>query len=177
MKQEKPEVSIRPFRLEDVPRKVQWINDPRMNQHLHYQIPLNEADTRNWFLKKDNAHRRDCVIEYRGTPAGLIGLLSIDELSRKAEYYISLAAPEFEHRGIASAATALILDFAFHGLGLNKVYLNVDAENEAACRLYERCGFQCEGLFRQELLHHGRLIDRKRYAILRESFTRQNPSE
>lgn len=177
MKHLHSEVNLRPFRLEDVPQKVQWINDPRMNRHLHYHIPINVEDTKSWFLNKDNQHRRDCVIEYEGKPVGLIGLLAVDEINQKAEYYISLGAPEYEHRGIASAATVLILQLAFFELGLNKVYLNVDAENEAACHLYERCGFRCEGFFRQELMHRGHLIDRKRYAILREEFEESKESE
>ena len=164
------EVTIRDFRLEDVPLKVSWINNPEMNRHLHYHIPLNEEDTRRWFRQKDNQTRRDCVIEYRGTPVGLIGLLCIDRTNRKAEYYVSLGEAAYEHLGIASAATRLILDYAFFELELNKVYLNVDAENEAACRLYLRNGFQCEGVFREDLLHHGRLIDRKRFAMLRADY-------
>ncbi len=164
------EVTIRDFRWEDIPMKVQWINNPNMNQFLHYHIPLDLEGTRKWFLSKDNQIRRDCVIEYNGTPVGLIGLLSIDRTNRKAEYYISLGEKKYEHLGIAHKATRLILDYAFYDLSLNKVYLNVDAENEAACRLYSRSGFQCEGLFRQDLMHRGCLIDRKRFAILRQDY-------
>lgn len=176
MERRNTEVTIRDFRLEDVPLKVSWINNPQMNQHLHYHIPLNEEETRQWFLHKDNQSRRDCVIEYRGIPVGLIGLLGIDRTNRKAEYYVSLGEAAYEHLGIASAATQLILEYAFFELKLNKVYLNVDAENEAACRLYERNGFQCEGYFHRDLLHHGRLIDRKRFAILRDDFTNKQVS-
>lgn len=171
------DVTIRDFQLEDVPMKVRWINDPEMNRYLHYHIPLNENDTRNWFLRKDNETRRDCVIEYRGEPAGLIGLLAIDRINRKAEYYVSLGEPRFLHLGIASAATALILEYAFGTLDLNKVYLNVDADNTDACMLYERNGFLCEGVFRQDLLHHGRLIDRKRFAILRQDYCENNNNQ
>ena len=73
-------------------------------------------------------------------------------------------------RGIATKATMLILEYAFEDLGLNKVYLTVDANNEKACGLYERVGMSCEGLFREDLFHQGKLIDRKRYAILKRDW-------
>ena len=62
------------------------------------------------------------------------------------------------------------MEYAFLILGLNKVYLMVDAENTNACKLYEKVGFRCEGTFEQDLLHRGKLIDRKRYAILKQEF-------
>lgn len=159
------EVSIREFRLEDVENKVRWINDPEVNRYLHYEIPLSVEKTRAWFFRKDNESRRDCVIEYRDKPVGLIGLLAIDMVNQKAEYYISIGEPACFGRGIGTTASRLILQYGFQELGLNKIYLNVDADNEAACRMYDKLGFVREGLFRRELLRRGSLIDRVHYAI------------
>ena len=53
---------------------------------------------------------------------------------------------------------------------MNKVYLNVDADNVAACSLYEKNGFQKEGIFREDLFRRGVLIDRIRYAVLRNDY-------
>ncbi len=163
-------VKIRPFTLEDVARKVEWINNPENNQYLHYDIPLSYDKTCEWFLGKNNTAREDCVIEYDGTAVGLIGLLSIDRESKKAEFYISMGEPDYKRRGIATAATCLVLEHAFHDLKLNKVYLNVDADNVGACALYEKTGFSCEGYFKQDMMHRGKLIDRKRYAILKAEY-------
>lgn len=162
------QVGVRPFKLEDVSLKVEWINNPENNQYLHYDIPLSYDKTCNWFHGKNNDVREDCVIEYKGIPVGLIGLLSIDKVSQKAEFYISMGDTGYKRKGIATAATRLVLKHAFHDLGLNKVYLNVDADNQEACGLYEKVGFVCEGYFKQDLMHRGRLVDRKRYAILKE---------
>ncbi|MBQ3483151.1 MAG: GNAT family N-acetyltransferase [Clostridia bacterium] len=161
------EVSIRLFCEADIPKKVEWINDPKNNRYLHYDIPLSCEATRAWFFHKDDRTRLDCVIEYEGVPVGLIGLLNIDTKSQKAEYYISMGDTSVKRRGIATRATFLLLRHAFETLGLNKVYLNVDDENEAACRLYEKVGFVLEGRFIQDLWHRGRLIDRRRYAAFR----------
>lgn len=164
------QVSIRLFTADDVARKVEWINNPENNQYLHYEIPLSYDKTYQWFLGKNNEVRMDCVIEYGGVPVGLIGLLAIDKVSRKAEFYISMGDTGCKRKGIATAATQLLLKHAFEELDLNKVYLNVDADNQAACRLYEKVGFDCEGYFKQDLMHRGRLVDRKRYAMLKADF-------
>ena len=170
MRKQQGAVVIRDFREEDIENKVKWINDPGNNSFLHYNIPLERDKTKHWFAHKDNETRQDCVIEFEGLPVGLIGLLAIDRKNRKAEYYVSMGEKDFKRRGIASTATKLILDYAFHDLNLNKVYLNVDAENEAACHLYEKTGFHCEGLFRQDLLHRGKLVDRKHFSLLKEEY-------
>jgi len=164
------EVVIREFEMIDIPLKVEWINNPENNEFLHYDIPLQYDKTLEWFIKKNNSQRLDCTIEYEGKPVGLIGLIAIDQDSQKAEFYISMGDIRFKRRGIGTRATNLILKYAFDVLGLNKVYLNVDAQNEAACRLYENSGFVCEGYFHQDLMHRGRLVDRKRYAMLRKDF-------
>lgn len=163
-------ISVRDFSETDIANKVEWINNNANNEYLHYDIPLSYDKTLAWFKNKNNSNRCDCVIEYDGIPVGLIGLLSIDNLHQKAEYYISMGNTEFKRKGIATTATKLILSYAFDDLKLHKVYLNVDADNIAACRLYEKVGFVCEGFFKDDLMHRGKFIDRKRYAILKDNY-------
>lgn len=164
-------ISVRDFLESDVENKVEWINNSENNEYLHYDLPLEYEKTLAWFRNKNNNGRCDCVIEYNGIPVGLIGLLSIDSFHGKAEFYISMGDTSFKRKGIATVATRLILNYAFCDLGLHKVYLNVDAENAAACKLYEKVGFVCEGFFKEDMIHRGRYIDRKRYAILKKDFT------
>lgn len=163
-------VSLRDFTEDDINLKIEWINNPNNNQYLHYDIPLEYDKTLNWFQQKDNAHRVDCIIEYNGVPIGVIGLLAIDNINCKAEYYITIGNTSYQNKGIATKATMLILEYAFLDLNLNKVYLTVDADNVKACKLYERVGMTCEGIFREDLLRHGQLIDRRRYAILKNTW-------
>ena len=164
------DVALRDFEEQDIPRKIEWINNAENNTYLHYDIPLEYDKTLHWFRNKNNATRLDCVIEYKGIPVGLIGLVSIDSGNQKAEYYVSMGNTAFKRCGIASNATRLLLKYAFECLQLNKIYLNVDSENIAACRLYEKAGFRCEGVFLQDMMHRGKLIDRKRYAMLASEF-------
>ena len=163
---QKNDVSVRPFTKDDIENKIKWINDPLNNAYLHYDIPLVYDKTLEWFNRKNNDTRFDGVIEYGGVAVGLIGLLSIDKSNGKAEFYISMGEDSYKRKGIASQATMLILDYAFYELNLHKVYLNVDEDNVAACRLYEKVGFVCEGVFVDDMIHRGKFINRKRYALI-----------
>lgn len=166
-------ISIREFEYGDIEKKVEWINNPLINEYLHYDIPITIDGTKKWFESK-STNRYDCVIEYDGLPIGLIGLLQIDYVNQKAEYYISLGELDYMGKGIASKATELILKYAFENLNLNKVYLNVDADNNRACKLYEKSGFKKEGHFKNDMYARGHLIDRVRYAYYKENYQPQN---
>ena len=159
-------VLLRPFEEQDIAKKVEWINNPENNQHLHYDIPLCIENTIRWFQNKDKTKRLDYVIEYDGIPVGLIGLLSIDRFHRKAEFYISMGETSYKKRGIATEASRILIEYGFRGLCLHKIYLNTDGENYTAHKLFEKIGFTREGYFSEDMIHRGKYIDRIRYAML-----------
>ncbi|MCJ1908273.1 GNAT family N-acetyltransferase [Planococcus ruber] len=165
-------ISLRKFQEEDVPYKVQWINDDRNNKYLHYDLPLEEGKTLAWFKTlKERNDRVDYTITYHGQPAGLIGLLNIDYNNKKGEYYICLGGEEFKGKGIASKATELLIEKSYKELGLQKIYLYTEIENNSAQKLFEKIGFQKEGLLKNDLIHNGEKIDRFVYGLNIEEFT------
>ena len=164
-------ITLRRFTAEDISNKVRWINDESNNTYLHYDLPLEIPKTQCWFENvKDRSDRYDAVIEADNVPIGIIGLLNIDRVNLKSEYYITLGETSYKRKGISYIASKQLLEYAFKVLGVNKVYLNVDADNVAACNLYEKIGFICEGVFREDMIHFGKMIDRKRYAILKKEW-------
>lgn len=157
-------VSVRKFEEKDIPDKVRWINDSANNQYLHYNLPLTEEGTKAWFLKiKDSTDRYDAVIQYDGTPVGVIGLLNIHD--GKAEYYITMGETDFKGKGIAKKATLLLLDYAFSQLNLSEVYLYTEVDNIPAQKLFEKCGFMQGGIFRNSAVNHGKSVDRYYYSV------------
>ena len=164
-------VTIRQFERTDIPKKVEWINNPENNQFLHYDIPICIDKTEKWFdshIGEDT--RYDAVIEADGVPVGTIGLLSIDSKNSKAEYYIAMGEVKYKGKGIAKEASRLLLHYAFDSLGLNRVYLFTEVRNIAAQKLFERVGFKQEGVIRQDILSHGKFVDRFAYGLLREEW-------
>ncbi|OLM17043.1 MULTISPECIES: spermidine N1-acetyltransferase [unclassified Pseudonocardia] len=99
--------------------------------------------------------------------AGLVELVEIDYIHRKAEFQI-IVHPAFQGRGLAARATSAALDYAFGVLNLHKVFLVVDVDNTRAVRAYERTGFVVEGELREEFFASGRYRDAYRMAILQD---------
>lgn len=164
-------VTIRPFEKEDIPKKVEWINNPENNQFLHYDIPLEIGRTEQWFENiKGRTDRFDATIVVDGVPCGTIGLLEIDYKNSKAEYYIAMGEVSLKEKGVSTQASRLILRYAFQELGLNKVYLYTETENIPAQKLFEKLGFVKEGCLKADIFSKGRFADRYVYGICKESF-------
>lgn len=121
---------------------------PTDGEDLHYAV-VDESD------------------EYMGT----ISLKALNEKDGNAEYAISLRR-KFWGKGVAQSATKELLETAFNKLSLEKVYLNVLADNERAIHLYEKCGFQMEGEFKNHLYLEGKYKNLRWYAMLREDYFR-----
>lgn len=164
-------ITIRKFEKSDIPKKVEWINNPANNRFLHYNIPLSIEGTERWFdSHQGETTRYDAVIEADGVPVGTIGLLSIDRKNSKAEYYIAMGETAYKGKGVAKEASRLILAYGFEELGLNRIYLFTEADNIAAQKLFERVGFKREGILKQDVYSHGAFADRIAYGFLKEEW-------
>ena len=121
---------------------------------------------------RDQRERR-FVIEYgsdeggkRNNIAGLVELVEIDHIHRRAEYQI-IVAPDHQGKGIATRATELALEYGFSVLNLYKIYLIVDVENAGARHVYEKIGFQAEG---HEFFINGQYRDVTRMCLFQHEY-------
>lgn len=68
-------------------------------------------------------------------------------------------------QGLMTEGVRALAGYALEQLGASRVYLTVDNKNTASCRLAERCGFQLEGILRNERLNlQGGLRDTRVYS-------------
>jgi putative acetyltransferase len=70
-------------------------------------------------------------------------------------------------RGAGTALMAAIVDLADNWLQLRRLELNVYADNARAVALYERFGFEREGLMRAYAWRNGEYVDSVAMARLR----------
>ena len=160
------DISIRKFKKDDIPYKVKWINDESNNKYLHYDLPLKEDKTLQWFRTlRGRSDRADYTITYNDKPAGLIGLLNIDLNDKKAEYYICLGGDGFKGKGIANKATDILIKIACEEYDLKKIYLYTEVENVAAQKSFEKAGFGQELILKNHLFYNGKYIDRFLYTL------------
>ena len=139
------EVSIRPLKIEDAFTSVNWRNDPEVFKYTGntYDHEISIESELNWInrviLNKDEYR---CAIIVDGEYVGNIYLTDIKQ--GKAEYQIFLGDRNYWGKGVASAASRLIIDYGFRVLGLSRIILNVHKENISAMNLYKHLGFICE---------------------------------
>lgn len=154
------DVRIRKFRFEDIPLKIEWINNPANNEYLHYDLPLEYDKTVEWFERnKDRKDRFDAVIEYNGEPVGLCGLLNIDYKNSKAEDYMVIGNTSYKRKGIATKAGTLNALYCFETLKLNRLYSFIEVGN-VSLGLNLKRGFSVEGYLRQSIKKGDIFVDR-----------------
>ena len=73
-------------------------------------------------------------------------------------------------QGYATEAAALLLDFAFGPLGLERAVATCDERNERSWRVMERLGMQCAELRKHDLLQKGQWRDTLVYAITADAW-------
>jgi len=167
------DLSIRKFEFKDVSNKVKWINDPHNNKYLHYDLPLKQDKTEQWFKNnEDNKNRYDGVIEVDNKPIGIIGLINIDYTKSQAEYYITIGENEYHGKNIAFKASELLLQYAFEEIKLNKVYLYTEQENTGMQKLANRLGMLEEALLLNHSMRENNLYNTYYYSINKSDFGR-----
>lgn len=165
------DLSLRKFQFEDIPLKIEWINNSANNEYLHYDLPLEYEKTCKWFESiNDKTDRIDWVIEYEGRPVGLIGILNIDLKNLKGEDYVVIGDASIKGKGIAVRAGILNMAYAFNVVGLNKLYGYVDVGNIASVRQCQKRGGNIEGYLRADIVRNGKPVDVYAVGYYRENF-------
>ncbi len=117
---------------------------------------------------------RRFIVEGEGQRAGLVELVEIDHVHRRAEFQI-IIAPEYQGRGLATHATRLAMEYGFKVLNLYKLYLIVDTENKKAVRIYTQLGFQTEGELKDEFFVNGEYRSVLRMCLFQHDYLGKHP--
>ena len=99
----------------------------------------------------------------------VIELVEINHLHRRCEFQIAIH-PAFQGRGYARQATRIAIDYAFKVLNIHKLYLHVDKDNRRAIGIYEDCGFETEGILRDEFFVNGKYRDAVRMCMFQPAY-------
>lgn len=166
-------IRLRHVEKEDLPRFVEWLNDPEVVQGLLLYTPLSMAEEEEWFenmLKRPIEERPLCIDTKEGGEWKLLGncgLFSIDWRNRSAELGIFIGDKSYWDQGYGSEALKLLLRHGFSTLNLNRIFLRVFEDNPRAIRAYEKTGFVHEGRQRQAEFHGGQFHDVLFMSVLR----------
>ena len=164
------DVTIRPLEREDL-KFVHGLDNNATIMRYWFEEPY-EAFVELLDLYDKHIHdqsERRFIVDRMGERVGLVELVEIDLIHRRAEFQI-IIAPEWQHRGYAARAARLVMAYAFDVLNLYKLYLVVDTENVHAIRLYTQLGFREEGLLRREFFVNGTYHDASRMCIFQDEY-------
>lgn len=153
------DVTIRPFHPNDAPQQYAIVSDPRVAQTL-LQLPSMElAETERWATKeKFGRHRLVAVWNGR-----LLGAVHIAQYLRPRLMHSGsfgmMVHPDAWGQGVGSKLVAAALDLADNWLNLSRLELEVFTHNTPAVRLYEKFGFEQEGIRKKVAFGNGRFLD------------------
>jgi len=189
-------IRLRAPEREDIPRFVEWLNDPEVRQGLLLHLPLSRADEERWFddmlqrpayehpltievridsvdpneTPMDDIHRSEVQEGDLWRPVGNCGYHNLDWRCRSVEVGIFIGDKSCWNRGIGTQVMRLMLQHGFQTLNMNRIYLEVYETNPRAIRAYEKAGFVHEGRKRQGMYKDGRYFDILQMSVLREEW-------
>lgn len=155
-------------------KMAQWVNDKEVTFFLSRgSIPAALLELKNEYtslnLKKDEVVLAICD-KQTDQYLGVVGLHSINSISRHAEFRVLIGEKKFWGKGYGAEACQLIVSYGFHILNLNKIWLGVNADNMKAHNSYVRTGFHVEGTLRQEIYRNGSYHDIVRMSMLKHEY-------
>lgn len=108
------------------------------------------------------------VIEVGEASAGAMAFDVANRRSRIAALHAVMLHPDYRGKGLATAATRLLVRHLVFDLDFHRVQLEVYGFNERAARHFERAGFLREGARRQAYWRHGEWVDGILFGLVRE---------
>lgn len=169
-------VTLRHLTEGDRERLLVWRNSPAVAPYMYSDHQIMPEEHARWFAGLSADPRRAYwIIELDGRPVGLVNLYDIDERNLRCSWAYYLADPAIRGQGVGAQVEFAMLDHVFTTRGLNKLWCEVLAENEAVWKLHTSFGFQEEARFRQHVWKGGQPLDVVGLGLLAEDWKRVQP--
>ncbi len=143
-----------------------WLHD-LFSAHFLFSAATAQARELNSILA-DPRNVLGLVRDDAGQPIGVTAFLDCDDLHRKAEIRILIAAADRRGQGYGLEAARAWVEFGFGQLGLEKIYVQLLASDVRSLHLFERLGFSVEAVLPGELRIAGVRQDAARCGLLRD---------
>jgi RimJ/RimL family protein N-acetyltransferase len=165
-------VTLRSLEREDLPTIWELRNDAELESLVHgAPVPRSLAQIERDFdiaLEGDGGPLK-FVVELDDTVIGRCDLFGLDGLARSCRIGITLGR-EHWGRGYGRDTVSVLIRYAFRDHNMNRVWLEVLADNERAIRAYRACGLVEEGRLREHTWHDGAYKDIVVMGVLRSEW-------
>lgn len=160
----------------DLEQLRDWRNNPDFRKHFREYRELNMTMQDKWFEQKVAGDPTTMMFSIRrnsdGQLLGCCGFVYINWVHRNADLslYIGWNNAYIDGEGYAEESCRLLFDHGFNELNLNKIWTEIyefDAKKKA---LYDKLGFNQDGLLRQNYFYDGRWWDSRILSLLAEEY-------
>ncbi len=132
-------------------------------------------ESKSWCESRDEKWKEgteyDLVIMDKANnfPLGVCGLnyINIEERFANLGYWVRTSRTR---QGIATAAVPMIAKFGFDNLNLHRIEIVVAVDNLPSQRVAQKAGAFREGLLRQRLFVHGKILDALMFSFVPADF-------
>ncbi|MFB4168168.1 GNAT family N-acetyltransferase [Virgibacillus sp. JSM 102003] len=159
----------------DIEKYHSWRNDIDVMKTTSTSLDLYSLDETKNFVEKvilNSTSSKSYIIEEKesDTAIGVTSLINIDTKNRNAECIIDIGEKEFWGKVYGTEALKMLLDYAFLELNLHRVSLRVFSLNERAIHIYDKLGFEKEGVMREGLYRNGKWHDIITMGVLKREY-------
>ena len=145
---------LRPWEEADVRPLVEACADPLTARYTSVPIPYTPEDARRFISFGRSPTALPLAVVSAGDDSEILGA-------------VGLHAVSLTRQGVAQAALELLSEWALGPLGLERLDLYVEPENETSQRVAERAGYKRGALVRSGIALRGRRYDVVRFTLLR----------
>jgi RimJ/RimL family protein N-acetyltransferase len=170
-------IRLRGNERSDLPKFVEWLNDPEVQRYLSMPLPISQAAEEQWFenMLKRPPEEQSLGIEIKDGEGwrliGNCGIFDINWRSRSAEVGLFIGDKSCWNKGYGTEVMRLLLRHGFGTMNLNRIFLRVDAENLGGIRAYKKAGFVHEARLRESNFREGKYCDDLIMSVLRSEWT------
>ncbi|MBN2057344.1 MAG: GNAT family N-acetyltransferase [Candidatus Saganbacteria bacterium] len=162
----------------DLEQLLAWRNKEEFRKHFREYRELNMAQQERWFNEKVNNDPTTIMFSIRRRSdnelLGCCGLVYVNWVHRHADLslYIGWKDSYIDEEGYAEEACALLFDYAFNALSLNKIWTEIYVFDTKKKKLYDRIGLKVDGVLRQNYYYDGKWVDSYILSILASDWSK-----
>lgn len=152
-------------------RYLSWLNDPKVTHGLASGTFPTSLDNLSDYLNHVVSNRDIVMFAIcdlsNNLHIGNIKLDKFDWISGTCELGLLIGDSSYWGKGVGNEVMNLIIQYAFEELNLRKISLTVYGNNPAAIRLYEKVGFETEGVLKNHIHSKNSFTDKIWMSVFR----------
>ncbi len=172
-------VRLNALTLDDIPTIVRWYENAEFLRLYDARParPRSEAELSRWLEELEKTENTVAFAVRLLDDNELIGYTELDGIlwpHGVSGFSIAIGDRAIWGKGYGYEAARLALAFAFDELNLHRITATIFSYNKRSIALFDKLGFQYEGVFREFLQRDGKRHDMLLYGLLRREWKEVN---